>query len=72
MRDRKRRQQVTTEQKTAYATLHETADRLKPLVAAAKSSDHALTLPAATLEAIRVAVQALNEAQRSMEQAKAA
>jgi hypothetical protein len=58
---------VNNTQKSAYATLSYTADSLRALITAARSSQHPLTMSDETVAAIVAAQQALHTAQRLME-----
>jgi hypothetical protein len=51
----------------AYGALHNTAETLRGLVAAARSSQHPLVLTEGTIAAIGIALNALHTAQREME-----
>jgi hypothetical protein len=55
-------------QLAAYAALSITAEQLRALISSARSSLHPLTLSDDTVYSVVIAMNALHDAQRSMEQ----
>ena len=57
-------------QRAAYATLLDTAERMRALITAARSSTHPLVLDLSTQDALTAALENVKAAQRSMESVK--